>query len=72
MLFIVIGISVIKIILGLLFAGGDRNAGWYMIWVFYPLRVIMYYDPWSKYNQPRKSEFDMSDEDQNDDQTSNE
>ena len=45
----------------LLFAGGERKAGKVMIWVFYPIKVLFYYNPFSMYNQPR--EMQRSDED---------
>jgi hypothetical protein len=47
---IIITVSLIKIVLALLFAGGERRAGKVFVWFFYPLRLIFYYNPFSIYN----------------------
>ena len=51
---IIVVISIIKISLALLFVGGEKSAAWFLIWVFYPLRTLFYYNPFSEYNQPRE------------------
>lgn len=53
---IIVLISLIKISLALLFLGGEKSAAWFLVWVFYPLRTLFYYNPFSEYNQPRDSE----------------
>lgn len=50
---IIVSASVIKIVLALLFAAGEQRAGKVLVWLFYPLRILFYFNPFSQYNQPR-------------------
>ena len=51
---IIVCVSISKIILAMFFAAGERRAGMSFVWLFYPLRLMFYYNPFSMYNLPRK------------------
>ena len=54
---IVIAVNLIKIALAVLFALGERKAGKTLVFLFYPLRLMFYYNPFSIYNQPKMGHF---------------
>jgi len=40
-----------KLMMGVVFAMGDRRAGHYLIYAFYPFRLLFYSNPWNVKNQ---------------------
>lgn len=54
---IVILVNLVKIALALLFALGERKAGLTLVFLFYPLRLMFFYNPFSIYNQPKQAQF---------------
>ena len=49
--FLVITANIVKLMMGVVFAMGDRRAGHYLIYIIYPFRLLFYFNPLNEKNR---------------------